>query len=286
MAWVASVELAYAVAVLQSAIGLGLWALGFRVFRLFVVVTGAAVGFAAGLVVLDLAGATDAAPWVGGLGAIAGGLVAWPLRRTVVFVAGAALGFVPTYLMLAAGRIDGIVGATAPIVAGALVGALALRFDKFFVILATSLAGGLSMVGAGYVWAGQGFPAASGRALVTLLVAGAGIGILGVPLQYTLLRRRKPETAKPAIDLHEDPEPDLPAGAASGIRLVRSGADAPASTLGPASILRPSSALAAAAPRQGPLRCPSCATALPMGTAHDAARCPNVGCGFWAPVAA
>ncbi|HLE48223.1 MAG TPA: hypothetical protein VI818_08000 [Candidatus Thermoplasmatota archaeon] len=212
-------ELAQVVAFSELAVGAVFWALGFRVFRLFVLMTGLAAGALAGFL---LGGWVDDAPatlWVAAAGAFGGVLLAWRLQRVFVFVGGAALGSGPSYLALEYARIDGVVGATTALVAGVLVGAAALRFHKLFVIALTSMGGGVALVVGAFGLAGRNVFTSSEAALFQAILLGLLVGVSGMPVQYALLARRP--KAPPALTESDadDPGPHVPGAVRVGVLL-------------------------------------------------------------------
>lgn len=222
-----------ALSIVQFALGALFWALGFRLFKLYTIVIGIAVGATVGAFFASL-GTGDAALGAA-MGAFAGGVVAWPIRLLMVFVAGAALGFL---FGAGLGVVTGVpmgVGLLFLGVACAIpVGMLAVKFHRFFLIFLTAFWGGLGMALSLRVWAVGAHPwpyPITPEAAATILL-GLVVGAIGIPVQYAWLRRGgttpEPPPSPPAVAREDEPPPPRGVPVAP---LIPMGVATPGSTL-------------------------------------------------------
>ena len=148
----AELQIALDVVALASGFALVLW--GFRIYRLWLGLTGAAAGAALGVAVATFAtGSTDGMMLSAAGGALVGALIAWPLQKAVVFVGvGAATGLLGVLALQAwAGPGPGPVTAIVATFAFLAGGILAVRLFEPAVTLAMAFTGALAVFHAVFV---------------------------------------------------------------------------------------------------------------------------------------
>ena len=159
-----SAELQIALDVVALAIGFGLILWGFRIYRLWIALSGAATGAALGVALAMLAtGSMDTIVLSAAAGALLGALMAWPFQKAAVFItAGVATGLLGVLSLQAWAGPDQVAAIASAVVAtlGFLAGGmLAVRLFEPAVTLAMAFAGALVVFHAVFVpadtWAGD-----------------------------------------------------------------------------------------------------------------------------------
>ena len=175
---------------LLLAFGLLLLFFGFPLFRLLVVLAGAAVGFSYGPGLLTALTARPVEPWMALAAAVVAavvlGLLAWLAYWVVVFLWGAGFGF---EVVAAAG--DSLLLA---LLAATLLGILAVIFQRVLIVILTALSGAWLVVVAGAGLIGL-LPATRLRFEVPepwVLIAVVVLALVGVVAQF---RRAAPASA-------------------------------------------------------------------------------------------
>lgn len=137
---------------LLLALGLLQLFFGYPLFRLLVVLAGAALGYAYGPLLLTGLTARPVEPWMALVAALIAalilGLLAWLAFWTVVFLWGAALGFSVADPLT--------VSPWLPLLAALLLGILAVVFQRLLIVVLTSLSGAWLTVTSGAALVGIG----------------------------------------------------------------------------------------------------------------------------------
>lgn len=174
---------------LLLAFGLLLLFFGYPLFRLLVVLAGAAIGFTYGPELLTALTARPAEPWMALaaalLAAVVLGLLAWLAFWVVVFLWGAAFGF-----EIAAAATDGV---WLPLLAALVLGVLSVLFQRVLIVALTALTGAWLTIVAGAALVGL-LPGVLPRFEVTEAWVLIAVTVLAFAGAVTQFRRAGPDS--------------------------------------------------------------------------------------------